>query len=76
MYNIGGAHIQCVNNHNANFEYKKMKTVGVTDYTNHTPLCISDGKNIKFNTRQKCEKKIMDCVQNRQCTSSMCEQCQ
>ena len=31
---IVGAHLQCVNNHYAKFEYKEMKTVGVTDYTN------------------------------------------
>ena len=28
------AHLQCVNNHYAKFEYKVMNTVGVTDYTN------------------------------------------
>ena len=28
------AHLQCVNNHYAKFEYKGMKTVGVTVYTN------------------------------------------
>ena len=33
MYKIGGA----VNNHYAKFEYKGMKTVVVTDYTNQTP---------------------------------------
>ena len=26
-----------MNNHNAKFEYKGMKTVGVTDFTNLTP---------------------------------------
>ena len=31
---IGGAHLQCVNNHYAKFEYKGMNTVGATDYTN------------------------------------------
>ena len=29
-----GAHFQCVNNHYAQFEYKGMKTLGVTDCTN------------------------------------------
>ena len=29
--------LQCVNNHYAKFEYKEMKTVGVTDYTNQAP---------------------------------------
>ena len=28
MYKIGGAHLQCENNHYAKFEYKGMKTVG------------------------------------------------
>ena len=32
-----GAHFQCMNNHYAKFEYKGMKNVGVTDYTNQTP---------------------------------------
>ena len=34
---IGDAHLQCVNNHYAKFEYKGMKTIRVTDYTNLTP---------------------------------------
>ena len=34
VHKIEGAHLQCVNNHYAKFEYKGMKTVGVTDYTN------------------------------------------
>ena len=33
VYTIEGAHLQCVNNHCAKFEYK----IGVTDYTNQTP---------------------------------------
>ena len=33
-HKIRGAHLQCVNNHHAKFEYKGMNTVGVTDYTN------------------------------------------
>ena len=36
-HKIGGSHFQCVNNHFAKFEYKGMKTVGVTDFTNLTP---------------------------------------
>ena len=35
------------------FEYKGMKTVGVTVYINQTPLSILDGKMSKFNTPQK-----------------------
>ena len=30
----GEAHVQCMNNHFAKFEYKGMKTLGVTDNTN------------------------------------------
>ena len=37
MHKIGAAHLQCVNNHYAKFEYKGLKTVGITDYTNQTP---------------------------------------
>ena len=31
-----GAHLQCMNNHYAKFEYKGMETVEVKDYTNQT----------------------------------------
>ena len=37
VHQTRGAHLQCVNNHYAKFEYKRMKIVGVTDYTNQTP---------------------------------------
>ena len=37
MHKIEGAHLQCVNSHYAKFDYKKIKTVAVTDYTNETP---------------------------------------
>ena len=38
VHKIEGAHLQCVNNHYAKFEYKVMKTaVVVTDYTTQTP---------------------------------------
>ena len=37
VYKILGTHLQCVNNHYAKFQYKRMKTVGVTDHTNQTP---------------------------------------
>ena len=33
----GEAHVQCMNNHYAKFEYKGMKTLGVTDNTNQKP---------------------------------------
>ena len=31
------AHLRCLKNHYARFEYKEMETVGVTDYTHQTP---------------------------------------
>ena len=34
VHNIQGAHFQCMDTHLAKFEFKGMKTVGVTDYTN------------------------------------------
>ena len=34
VHKIEGAHLQCVNNHYAKFEYKEINTNGVTDYTN------------------------------------------
>ena len=33
-----GANLQYKNNHSEKFDYKGMKTVGVTDYTNLEPL--------------------------------------
>ena len=50
---IRGAHLQCVNNHSAKFEYKGMKSVGVTDYINQTPFKHLGGHMSKFNTPQK-----------------------
>ena len=49
VHKIGGAHLQSVNNHNAKFENKGMKTVGVTDYKNQTPSKHFEQKN-KFKT--------------------------
>ena len=37
VHKVRGAHLQCMNNHYAKFEYKGMKTVGVTDYANLAP---------------------------------------
>ena len=34
---IGGAHVQFMNNRSAKFEYKGIKTVEVTKYSNQTP---------------------------------------
>ena len=37
FHKVGGAHFQCVNNNYVKFEFKEMKTFGVTDYTNLAP---------------------------------------
>ena len=42
VHKIGGAHLQCMYNHLAKFEYKGMKTLGVTDLTNEAPLIVAD----------------------------------
>ena len=34
VHKMEGAHVQCVNSHYVKIEYKGIKTVGVTDYTN------------------------------------------
>ena len=34
MHKIDGAHLQCVNKHYTKFEYKGLKSFGVSDYTN------------------------------------------
>ena len=46
MQQKGGAHLQCVNNHIAKFEYKGMKTFRVTDYTNQIPKHFRWKKNV------------------------------
>ena len=74
VHKMRGEHIQCMNNHYAVFNYKGMKTVGVTDYTNQTPPTHFGGKKMsKCNTR-KTEKLFMKWAQNGRCTSSICEQ--
>ena len=37
VHKMEGAHLQCVNNHYAKFDYEGVKTIGVTDYTNQIP---------------------------------------
>ena len=37
MHNTGDVRVKHVNNCYANFKYKGMKAVGVSDYTNKTP---------------------------------------
>ena len=74
MHKIEGAHLQYAKNHYAKVKYKGMKTAAVTDYTNQTPLSISDRKMAKFNSPQKKRKYLIKCAQNKRYTSSMCEQ--
>ena len=50
MHKIGGAHVQCMENHYAKFEYKGMKTVGVTDYTN---LPLNHSRRVVLSYKQK-----------------------
>ena len=74
VHKIEGAHLQCVNNHQPAFEYKGMKTVGVTDYTNQTPSKHFGKKKCQSSASQKNKKIFIKCVENIRCTSSMCEQ--
>ena len=67
------AHLQCMNNHYAKFEYKGTKSVGVTDYTNQAPPKHFGWKKCLSSTPLKNEKIFMKCAQNIRCTSSMCE---
>ena len=55
---VASAHLQCVNTHYAKFEYKGMKLVGVTDYTDKTQYTHSKGGVImsKFKNSQKYNK--------------------
>ena len=71
---IGGAHLQCMDNHYAKFEYKGMKTVGVTYYTNMTPPMQFGRKKCPSSKPVKNEKIFIKCAQNGRCTSSMYEQ--
>ena len=65
---------QYVNNHEAKFEWKGIKTFGVTDYTNLVPLKCCGGPNVLSSTPLKNEKKKTKRAQNRRCTSLICEQ--
>ena len=59
VYIVGGAHLQCVNNHYAKYENKRMKTFGVTDYTNQTPPThFRWNKCLKFNIHQKLKRYL------------------
>ena len=52
-----------MNNHYAKIEYKGIKTVGVTDYTNQTPPTHFGWKKMsKFNTRKKSENIYQMCT--------------
>ena len=54
-----------------------MKTAGVTNYTNQTPVVsvLNRKKVSKFNPPpHPNEKTFVKCAQKSRCTSSMCEQ--
>ena len=64
MHKIEGAHLQCVTNPFAKYEYKRMKTFGVTDYTNQHHQRVFDVKMSLTSTPRKNEKVFMKCAQN------------
>ena len=61
MHKIAGAHLQYVNKHYAKFEYKGMKSFGVTDYTNQALSKHFGRKMSKFNTPQN-KKSCEICI--------------
>ena len=63
MHKISDAHVQCLNNHNAKFEYKGMKTADVTDYTNQTPSKHFERKKCLSSRPPKMKKIFMKCAQ-------------
>ena len=69
VHKIDGAHLKCVNNHYAKYEYKETKTVEVTDYTNQTPSKHFWMEKCLSSKPLKIEKIFMKCAQNRRCTS-------
>ena len=61
MHKIGGAHCQCVNNYYAKFKYKRMNTIGATDYTNQAPPKHLGRKKIsKFKISSEMEKYLLN----------------
>ena len=58
VHKMGDAHLQCVYNHYAKFEYKVMNTVGVADYTNKAPPKHYGWKKHLSSTPVKNVKKI------------------
>ena len=60
VHKIRDVHLQCVNNYSVRFGDKGMKTVGVLDYPNQTPLSIEWKKMAKFNILIKCAQNIFN----------------
>ena len=50
VYYVRGAHLQCVNNHYAKYENKRMKILELQITQTRQPLRISDGKNVLSST--------------------------
>ena len=53
---------------------QRIKTVGVTDYTNQTPSQHFDRKKCLSSTHPKMRNSLSNVEKNRRCTSLMCEQ--
>ena len=72
MHKIGGTHVQFMNNY-----YAKFKIFRDENYFSnilHKPdTFLAFYREKILSSRPKNEKKIMKCVQNMMCTSSMCE---
>ena len=66
---IGGGHLKYVNNHFAKFEYKGMKTLGVTDKTQITQCEHPKGGVDVIVSKLNTPKNIIKCTQNKRGTS-------
>ena len=75
---MGGAHLQCVNNHYAKFEYNVTNTVEVIGYKQFTkckqPKVDLDVIMSKLNTPKHLMEYYQMCTGNKWCIPQMCEQ--
>ena len=60
LHKIGGALLQCVNNHNAKFEYKGMNNLNFQITLTRHILSISEGQNVYVQHRQKLVKIFLN----------------
>ena len=61
-----------MNNHYDKIEYKGIKTVGVTDYTNQTPPTHFGWKKCLHSTPVKKMKILIKCAQSSMCAHLQC----